>query len=232
MGRLKILRFSPTKKGVHASPLSIPPKKARVEESNLDGQSPLLKGPSSNLPPTSHTNVEGTCRKGKGVDFNSIAKQPVKRGMPIHSFVQAPILYETFLTGGLSQRIEEDRRLDLRHTLVRHALMTIRLAYKDMLESEENDAKKREMCDELMKARKELTVGAGKKKQLAINLKESQTRGRALELELKEYTAKMNELLANIERARSELALSQGLLKKLKEELAKKDEELAQKNKS
>ncbi|KAL5789488.1 hypothetical protein ACOSQ2_004376 [Xanthoceras sorbifolium] len=36
---------------------------------------------------------------------------------------RAPMLYEEFLTGGLSQRIEEDEGSDLRHTIVRHALL-------------------------------------------------------------------------------------------------------------
>ncbi|KAL5789493.1 hypothetical protein ACOSQ2_004381 [Xanthoceras sorbifolium] len=35
------------------------------------------------------------------------------------------MLYEKFLTGGLSQHIEEDEGSDLRHTIVRHALLEL-----------------------------------------------------------------------------------------------------------
>ncbi|KAL5831187.1 hypothetical protein ACOSQ3_016614 [Xanthoceras sorbifolium] len=50
----------------------------------------------------------------------------------------APMLYEEFLTGGLSQRIEEDEDPNLCHTIICHALL-------------DNDAEKRVLRDELAK---------------------------------------------------------------------------------
>ncbi|KAL5738917.1 hypothetical protein ACOSQ2_028097 [Xanthoceras sorbifolium] len=38
---------------------------------------------------------------------------------------RAPMLYEEFLTEGLSQHIKEDEDLNLRHTIVRHALLEL-----------------------------------------------------------------------------------------------------------
>ncbi|KAL5732673.1 hypothetical protein ACOSQ2_032365 [Xanthoceras sorbifolium] len=140
---------------------------------------------------------------------------------------RAPTLYEEFLTSGLSQRIEEDKGPDLHHTLVRHALMTVSLAYKDILESKENDVERRELRDELVKVRKELTVGIDCEKQLAADLKEPQAHEKDLELKLKKSAVMGTKLQADIERIRGELVLSQGLLEKSKEDLAKKDEELA-----
>ncbi|KAL5773539.1 hypothetical protein ACOSQ2_013463 [Xanthoceras sorbifolium] len=116
------------------------------------------------------------------------------------------MLYEEFFIRGLSQRIEEDKGPDLRHSLVRHALMIACLAYKDMLESEQNDAERRELRDELIKAKRELVVEADREKRLAVNLKESRAREKALELELKESVARSNEKQADIECAHEEMA--------------------------
>ncbi|KAL5767621.1 hypothetical protein ACOSQ2_014404 [Xanthoceras sorbifolium] len=45
-------------------------------------------------------------------------------GAVTHEYLkQAPMLYKEFLTRGLSQLIEEDEGPNLRHTLVRHALL-------------------------------------------------------------------------------------------------------------
>ncbi|KAL5754170.1 hypothetical protein ACOSP7_022390 [Xanthoceras sorbifolium] len=112
---------------------------------NQSSQPLFLKGPAPNLPPPPHENTASARRKGNGIDFDVYAEQPVERGMPTHSVVvgqavlpsssqglgtvpreylrQAPVLYEEFITGDLSQRIEEDKGLDLCHTLVRHALI-------------------------------------------------------------------------------------------------------------
>ncbi|KAL5770298.1 hypothetical protein ACOSP7_014452 [Xanthoceras sorbifolium] len=163
MERLNTLKCPPIKRGFDDSSLSVPPKKVRFEGPNRSDHPLLLKGPAPNLPPPPPTNVAGARRKEKGVDFDVSAKQSIKRMRPEYSAV-APILYEEFLTDGLNQRIEEDKGPDLRHTLVRHDLIlnfTACLAYKDMLESEENDVERRELHDELMKAVRELVVGAG-----------------------------------------------------------------------
>ncbi|KAL5770997.1 hypothetical protein ACOSP7_015151 [Xanthoceras sorbifolium] len=86
---------------------------------------------------------------------------------------QASMLYKEFLTGGLSQLIEEDEGSDLRHTLIRHAFLTACLSYKNMLKSEENDTEKIELCDELMKVKQTLAVMEGREKKLVAELKES-----------------------------------------------------------
>ncbi|KAL5848940.1 hypothetical protein ACOSQ4_006953 [Xanthoceras sorbifolium] len=106
---------------------------------------------------------------------------------------RAPVLYKEFLTRSLSQRIEEDKGPELCYTLVRHALMIAYMAYKDMLESEENDAEKGELSDKLLKVKKELAVGAGREKQLVAELKESRAHEKALEMELKELAVRSNE---------------------------------------
>ncbi|KAL5799490.1 hypothetical protein ACOSQ4_032374 [Xanthoceras sorbifolium] len=121
---------------------------------------------------------------------------------------RTPTLYEEFLTAGLSQRIEEDKGSDFHHTLVRHAVMTVSLAYKDILESKENDVERRELRDELAKVRKALAVGIDCEKQLAADLKEPQARGKALELELKKSAVRGTKLQADVERIRGELVLS------------------------
>ncbi|KAL5818792.1 hypothetical protein ACOSQ4_022634 [Xanthoceras sorbifolium] len=143
----------------------------------------------------------------------------------------APVLYEDFLTVSLSQRIEEDMGMNLRHTLLRHTLMSASLAYKNMLKTESNKAKRRELRDELVKAMGELAAGAECEKRLAAEVKESHAVKRALELEVKVSTIKINELQVNLERARGELDRSRELTKKLNDELARKGKELAQKEK-
>ncbi|KAL5743902.1 hypothetical protein ACOSQ2_027018 [Xanthoceras sorbifolium] len=86
---------------------------------------------------------------------------------------RAPMLYEEFLTGGLSQHIEEDEGPDLRHTLGRHALLTACLSYKNMLESEDNDAERRVLRDKLIKTNRGLVVVEGREKELAAELEKS-----------------------------------------------------------
>ncbi|KAL5782483.1 hypothetical protein ACOSP7_007512 [Xanthoceras sorbifolium] len=188
MGRLNTLKCPSTKKGTDVSSLYVPPKKGRLEGPNQNRQSLLLKGPTPNLPPPS-ISITGARKKGNGIDFDVSAEQPVQRGMAARSAVylgRASVLYEEFLIGGLSQRIEEDKGLDLRHTLVRHALMIACLAHKNMLEYEENDTVRRELRDELIKVNKELTVGVGREKQLVADLEEARAHEKALEMELKE----------------------------------------------
>ncbi|KAL5865463.1 hypothetical protein ACOSQ3_002977 [Xanthoceras sorbifolium] len=111
---------------------------------------------------------------------------------------QAPILYEEFLTDDLSQHIEENKGPHLRHTLVRRTLITVCLTYKDMLKSKENDAYRRELHDELKKARRELAVGVGREKQLVADLKKARASEKALEMELKELAARATELRVDI----------------------------------
>ncbi|KAL5747269.1 hypothetical protein ACOSP7_024266 [Xanthoceras sorbifolium] len=156
MGRLNVTKCHTAKRGINASSFAALPNKAKVGEPNQGGQPPFLPPP----PPISST---GNCSKGKWVAFDAATEQFVKKRLPSRSS-EALILYEDFLTSALSQRIEEDTRMDRLHTLLRHTLMSASLAYKDMLETERNEAKRREMCDELIKARKELVVGAGREK--------------------------------------------------------------------
>ncbi|KAL5865546.1 hypothetical protein ACOSQ3_003060 [Xanthoceras sorbifolium] len=87
---------------------------------------------------------DGMYHLKKGIDFDGSAEHSVQRMSSPTAMVgatafpsssrglsaiakeylnQAPILYEEFLTGGLSQHIEEDEDPDLRYTLVRHALL-------------------------------------------------------------------------------------------------------------
>ncbi|KAL5813945.1 hypothetical protein ACOSQ4_024586 [Xanthoceras sorbifolium] len=80
------------------------------------------------------------------------------------------------------------------------------LAYKDMLEADRNDAERRELRDELMKARNKLTVGAWREKQMATEVRESQALRKALELEVKKSTAKINE--SDLEQDKGELDCS------------------------
>ncbi|KAL5767712.1 hypothetical protein ACOSQ2_014495 [Xanthoceras sorbifolium] len=127
------------------TPLLAPPKKPRLKRSNQNDH-PLLLGV---LHPVFHLLLSqllgALAERERGVDFDASAEQPLQRGMPGHSVIagpaafpssswalgvvakeylgQAPILYEEFLTRGLSQRIEEDECPDLCHTLVRHALL-------------------------------------------------------------------------------------------------------------
>ncbi|KAL5787232.1 hypothetical protein ACOSP7_004181 [Xanthoceras sorbifolium] len=44
--------------------------------------------------------------------------------------------------------------MDLRYTLLCHALMSVSFLYKDMLEAEGNEAERRELRDKLMKGEK------------------------------------------------------------------------------
>ncbi|KAL5776967.1 hypothetical protein ACOSP7_009893 [Xanthoceras sorbifolium] len=119
---------------------------------------------------------------------------------------QAPMLYKEFLTRGLSQLIEEDEGPDLRHTLVRHALLTANLSYKIMLESDDNDAKRRVLRDEILKMKLGLTIAKGREKGLAAELEKLRAREKALEMELKESAATLNEKHAEAERARGNVA--------------------------
>ncbi|KAL5751949.1 hypothetical protein ACOSQ2_022456 [Xanthoceras sorbifolium] len=80
----------------------------------------LLEGVIPSLPPPPPVDAAGACRKGKGVDFDASAEQPVvgqttfsslSRGLgPIarEYLGRATTLYKELLTGGLSQRIKED----------------------------------------------------------------------------------------------------------------------------
>ncbi|KAL5861889.1 hypothetical protein ACOSQ4_003185 [Xanthoceras sorbifolium] len=105
----------------------------------------LLQGLAPSLLPPPPINAVGARIKGKWVDFDASAEQPVQKGRSNHSAMvgqaalmsssrglgtvareylrRAPVLYEEFLTEGLSQHIEEDKGSDLCYTLVRHALM-------------------------------------------------------------------------------------------------------------
>ncbi|KAL5806641.1 hypothetical protein ACOSQ4_029374 [Xanthoceras sorbifolium] len=159
MGRLEVTKCPMVKRSANASPLFVPPKKVRVGEPNLGGQPPLPKGPSLTLPSPPPIIAMDCRRKGKEVNFDAIAEQPVRREILTYSPERAPTLYEEFLTGGLSQRIEEGNRIYLRHTLLRYTLISASLAYKDMLEAEGNEAE-----------RKELVVGAQCEKQLLVEL--------------------------------------------------------------
>ncbi|KAL5826981.1 hypothetical protein ACOSQ4_018778 [Xanthoceras sorbifolium] len=105
------------------------------------------------------------------------------------------------------------------------------LAYKDMLETESNEAKRRELRDEVVKIRGELAPGVERKKQLAAVVNKSHAINRSLELEVKGSTDKINELQVNLERFRGELDRSRELVEKLKDESAKKGEELVHKEK-
>ncbi|KAL5842928.1 hypothetical protein ACOSQ3_013531 [Xanthoceras sorbifolium] len=109
---------------------------------------------------------------------------------------------------------------------------SVSLAYKDVFETEKNEAERRELHDELVKARSELAARAGREKQLAAEVQESQILRKALQLEVKDSTTKINELQARLERAKSELNHSQELLEKQKDELTKKSKELTHKDKS
>ncbi|KAL5745829.1 hypothetical protein ACOSP7_026975 [Xanthoceras sorbifolium] len=95
----------------------------------------LLQGHVPSLPSFPLTNAAGTPKKGNWVYFNASTEQPVQRGRPNHFAVvgqaalpslsrclstvareylrRALVLYEEFLIGGLSQRIEEDKDPDL-----------------------------------------------------------------------------------------------------------------------
>ncbi|KAL5811939.1 hypothetical protein ACOSQ3_026889 [Xanthoceras sorbifolium] len=86
---------------------------------------------------------------------------------------RAPMLYEEFLTRGLSQCIEEDEGPVLRHTLVRHALLTTCLLYKNMLEFEDNDEERRVLRNELIKTKQGLAVVEGREKKLAAEFEKS-----------------------------------------------------------
>ncbi|KAL5758336.1 hypothetical protein ACOSP7_020947 [Xanthoceras sorbifolium] len=118
---------------------------------------------------------------------------------------RALMLNEEFLTGGLSQCIKEDEGPDLRHTIVRHALLTTYLSYKNMLESEDNDAKRRVIRDELLKTKQGLAVVEGREKELAVELEKLQAHDKALEMELKESVAALNEKQSEVERAYKEM---------------------------
>ncbi|KAL5776850.1 hypothetical protein ACOSP7_009776 [Xanthoceras sorbifolium] len=72
------------------------------------------------------------------------------------------------------------------------------LVCKDVLETEKNDVERRELGDELAKAMRELTVRAEHDKQLAAEVWESQVLRKALKLEVKESTFKINELQAGV----------------------------------
>ncbi|KAL5864573.1 hypothetical protein ACOSQ3_002087 [Xanthoceras sorbifolium] len=71
--------------------------------------------------------------------------------------VRVPTLYDDFLTRGLSHRIEEEQKEELRHILLRYTLMFACLTHKDLLEIERSEAEKRELREELEAARRELT---------------------------------------------------------------------------
>ncbi|KAL5743568.1 hypothetical protein ACOSQ2_026684 [Xanthoceras sorbifolium] len=157
-------------------------------------------------------------------------------------------LYEDFLTSSLSQYIEVDKGIDLRHILLRHALMistsscisfffplrslSASLAYKDVFETEKSEAKIKELCNELRKVKRELAVRAKREKRLAAKVKDSKALRKVLELEVKEFAAKISELQVGLERTRSELDDSQGLLERQRVYMVKKGREFAQKNKS
>ncbi|KAL5811901.1 hypothetical protein ACOSQ3_026851 [Xanthoceras sorbifolium] len=104
-------------------------------------------------------------------------------------------LYEDFLTSSLSQYIEVDKGIDLRHILLRHALM--------------------------------ISTSS-----LAAKVKDSKALRKVLELEVKEFAAKISELQVGLERTRSELYDSQGLLERQRVYMVKKGRQFAQKNKS
>ncbi|KAL5851643.1 hypothetical protein ACOSQ3_006761 [Xanthoceras sorbifolium] len=136
MGRLNVMRCPVAKRGANASHFALV----------SGGPPPFL------LPPPLASSVKNH-RKGNEVAFDAATKQP-----------RAPTLYEEFLTSGLSQRIKQDKGMDLRHTLLRHTIIFASLAYKDMLDAKRNEAERRELCNELMKAKKELAAKTRRKK--------------------------------------------------------------------
>ncbi|KAL5779353.1 hypothetical protein ACOSQ2_010090 [Xanthoceras sorbifolium] len=189
MRRLNVMKCPTAKKDSNAYPFFASSKKARVDEPSQGGQPPFLRGPPPFLPPPPFTLSAGNSSKGKKVAFDSAMEEYLEWALT---------LYEDFLTRGLSQRIEMDKGIDLRHTLIYHTLMPASLVCKDVLETEKNDVERRELGDELAKAMRELTVRAEHDKQLAAEVWESQVLRKALELEVKESTFKINELQAGV----------------------------------
>ncbi|KAL5775771.1 hypothetical protein ACOSP7_013328 [Xanthoceras sorbifolium] len=192
MGRLNVVKCPTEKRGSNASHFATSSKKA--------------KGPPPILLPPSFVLSTGNRRIEKGVVFDTTMEQLVGKKLYAYSFEyleRAPTLYEDFLTSGLRQHIEMGKGMDLYHTLLRHTLMSASLAYKDVFETEKNEAERRELRDELVKARSELAARAGREKQLAAEVQESQILRKALQLEVKDSTTKINELQARLERAKS-----------------------------
>ncbi|KAL5752492.1 hypothetical protein ACOSP7_022686 [Xanthoceras sorbifolium] len=117
---------------------------------------------------------------------------------------QVPTFYEDFLSGGVSQCIEMDKGMDLRHTLLHHAFMSVSLAYKDVLETEKSEAKRRELRDELGKARRELAAGVEREKWLVIEVHESKALRKVMELGVKESVAPtVGELIESFQKMRA-----------------------------
>ncbi|KAL5865712.1 hypothetical protein ACOSQ3_003226 [Xanthoceras sorbifolium] len=80
-----------------------------------------------------------------------------------------------------------DKGMDLRHTLLHHALT-------DVLETEKSEAERSELCDELGKVNRELVVGVECEQRLAAEVHESQVLRKVLELKVKESATKISAL--------------------------------------
>ncbi|KAL5736911.1 hypothetical protein ACOSQ2_031699 [Xanthoceras sorbifolium] len=163
MGRLKVMRCPVAKRGANATPFATLPKRAKVGDPNRGGQALVSGGPPPFFPPPPFVSFANNHRKMNEVAFDASTKQPVRRGYLLTS-PRAPTLYEEFLTGGLSQRIKEGKGMDLRHTLLRHTIMLASLAYKHMFDAKRNEAERMKLCNELMKAKKELAARTGHEK--------------------------------------------------------------------
>ncbi|KAL5764329.1 hypothetical protein ACOSQ2_016923 [Xanthoceras sorbifolium] len=146
MGSLNIKKSPLIKRGA-GTPLLTFPKKTRLEKSTQKSQPLLLEGSASNLSPPSPAIAGGARGRGKEVNFDASTERPVQRGMsgpstavgqvafPSSSQVLgvvakeylewALMLYEEFLIGSLSQRIEKDEGPDLRHILITSSCATM-----------------------------------------------------------------------------------------------------------
>ncbi|KAL5762635.1 hypothetical protein ACOSP7_018899 [Xanthoceras sorbifolium] len=132
-----------------------------------------------------------------------------------------------YLTKGLSNHIEEDDGMRLCHALFRYGLETTCLAYKDVLETERSETKKKRLCEELEKAKMELAVGAEREKQLTTRAGRGEILRIGIEREMNEsaaaYYRKIHKLEGEVERAKNDLRYSSELLAKKAYELAQKD---------
>ncbi|KAL5775846.1 hypothetical protein ACOSP7_013403 [Xanthoceras sorbifolium] len=167
MERLQVKKCPTSKRGSNASFSAACMKKVKVWEPSQGGRPSLSKGPLPFLPPPLSTLSPSSSSKRKKVAFNVAIEQPIGS---LEYLKWALTLYEDFLTSGLSQRIEMDKRIDFRHTLLRHALTSASLAYKDVLETEKSEAERIELRDELKKARRELAAGVEREKWLAVEV--------------------------------------------------------------
>ncbi|KAL5738602.1 hypothetical protein ACOSP7_031363 [Xanthoceras sorbifolium] len=150
MERLNVMKYPVAKRGANASLFSTLPKRAKVGDLNRGGQALVSGGPPPFFPPPPFASFANNHRKRNEVAFDASTK--------------ALTLYEKFLTGGLSQRIKEDKGMDLRHTLLRHTIMFASLTYKHMLDAKRNEAERMKLCNELIKAKKELAARTGHEK--------------------------------------------------------------------